>query len=77
MWEAFPLQMNDFDRYLEIELRHILDPVVVRRPPARKGRTDPAAAPAPLVIEGPAPQAIAAVEPVVVAAFPAASVRPL
>ena len=37
MWEAFLLQMNDFDRYLEFQLRRMLDPVVVTRPPRRKG----------------------------------------
>jgi hypothetical protein len=37
LWEAFLLQMNDFDRYLELQLRRMLDPVVVTRPPRRKG----------------------------------------
>src|SRR5689334_9383843 len=30
--------MNDFDLYLETELRVMLNPVVARRPPARRGR---------------------------------------
>lgn len=30
--------MNDFDRYLEFELRQILDPVVATKPPRRGGR---------------------------------------
>ena len=43
MWEAFLLQMNEFDRFLEQQLRHLLDPVVAVRPPARRraGRTRP------------------------------------
>ena len=38
MWEAFLLQMNEFDRYLEYRLRDMLDPIVEARPPARKVR---------------------------------------
>ena len=38
MWETFLLQMNDFDRFLEFRLRHMLDPVVATRPPVRRGR---------------------------------------
>ena len=38
MWEAFLLHMKDFDRFLEFELRKMLDPVVGTRPPARKRR---------------------------------------
>lgn len=38
MWDAFPLQMYDFDRSVEIGLRRMLDPVVARRPPERKKR---------------------------------------
>jgi hypothetical protein len=30
--------MNDFDRLLEMKLRHLLDPVVAGRPPARRAR---------------------------------------
>ncbi|HEY0832095.1 MAG TPA: hypothetical protein VGE99_13200 [Candidatus Dormibacteraeota bacterium] len=30
--------MNDFDRLLEIKLRHMLDPVVVAVPPMRGGK---------------------------------------
>ena len=29
--------MNDFDRFLELTLRQMLDPVVARRPPMRRG----------------------------------------
>src|SRR5260370_3379655 len=35
LWEAFLLQMNDFDRFLEVQLRKILDPVAMSPPPAR------------------------------------------
>ena len=38
MQEAFLLQMNDFDRLLETQLRHMLDPVVAIRPPVRGRR---------------------------------------
>jgi hypothetical protein len=38
LWEAFLLQMNDFDKVLELQLRHMLDPVVATRPPARGER---------------------------------------
>lgn len=38
MQEAFLLQMNDFDRQLENQLRQMLDPVVATRPPTRRGR---------------------------------------
>jgi len=46
LWEAFLLQMNDFDRYLETELRVMLNPVVARRPPTRRGRLKEAEQPA-------------------------------
>jgi len=38
LWEAFLLQMNDFDILLERKLRQMLDPVVAQRPPVRRGR---------------------------------------
>ena len=38
LWEAFLLQMNDFDRLLELKLRQMLDPVVATPPPSRRGR---------------------------------------
>lgn len=40
MREAFLLQMNDFDRYLEYKLRHMLDPVVAVQPPPRRRRAE-------------------------------------
>ena len=36
MWEAFLLQMNDFDQILELKLRQMLDPVVASPPPLRR-----------------------------------------
>ncbi len=35
MDEALLLQMNDFDRHLELGLQRMLDPVVSAEPPAR------------------------------------------
>ena len=69
MWEAFLLQMNDFDRYLEIELRLMLDPVVVRRPPTRRGRRQ-AFAPVLPVAEVLALEPIPVVESAVVVTLP-------
>jgi hypothetical protein len=39
LWEAFLIQMNDFDRYLENGLRQMLDPVVTPGAPRRRRRT--------------------------------------
>jgi hypothetical protein len=77
LWEAFLLQMNDFDRYLETELRLMLDPVVVRRPPARKAQPEPATEPAPMPIaaEELAAEPIPVVAPVVI--LPVAPARSL
>ena len=36
MWETFLIQMNDFDRYLESELRQMLDRVVDAAAPSRR-----------------------------------------
>jgi hypothetical protein len=36
LWEAFLLQMNDFDRFLERDLRRMLDPVAAVQPPPRR-----------------------------------------
>ena len=38
MWEAFLLQMDDFDRWLEFQLRRKLDAVVRAPVPARRVR---------------------------------------
>jgi hypothetical protein len=38
LWEAFLLQMDDFDRFLEFQLRRKLDALVATPAPARRGR---------------------------------------
>jgi hypothetical protein len=38
LWEAFLIQMNEFDRFLEVELRKMLDPVVATKVPGRPVR---------------------------------------
>lgn len=38
MWEPFLLQMDDFDRLLEFQLRRKLDAVVAAPVPIRRGR---------------------------------------
>jgi len=48
--EAFLLQMNEFDRFLETQLRRMLDPVVATRPPPR-GRRQKAPEPVVLAVE--------------------------
>ena len=61
--------MNEFDRFLEFELRLMLDPVVVVQPPARGGlkeRRKPVLAVVPPTIELPG-DAVGVVEPVTVA----------
>ena len=76
MREAFLIQMNDFDRLVEIELRRMLDPVVAARVPPR--RIDVVRNRAPFRLEAlaslelaPEPIPVAVVEPIV-AALPAA-----
>ena len=62
--------MNDFDRYLELNLRLMLDPVVATPPPSRKGRLSrpqkPILAIVTAAVELPA-DVIPAIEPAVVA----------
>jgi hypothetical protein len=68
LWEAFLLQMNDFDQFLELQLRHMLDPVVATSAPARRSRRTKARRPI-LAVEAPidlAVEAIPVVEPVAV-----------
>jgi hypothetical protein len=60
--------MNDFDRFLEFELRQMLDPVVT--PPAPRRRRCVKGSPL-LTIVPPEVEAIVAVEPVVVPVQPA------
>jgi hypothetical protein len=38
LWETFLLQMNDFDQFLALKLRQMLDPVVATKAPARGSR---------------------------------------
>ena len=77
MWEAFLLQMNDFDGFLELELKAMLDSVVAARPPLRTGRKK-AAKPVilPFAADVLVAEAIPVIEPAVVAR-PVAPVRPL
>ena len=75
MWEAFLLQMNEFDTVLELRLRHLLDPVVATPAPIRRGRAS-RTRPILTVITGGlqvAAEAVIAVEPVAVAVPVAAS----
>lgn len=53
MREAFLVQMNDFDRFLEASLRDMLDLVVRVQPPQRHGRNG---TPQPVVELVPAPE---------------------
>ncbi|GEM_PF-4564307 len=69
MWEAFLLQMNDFDQILELKLRHLLDPVVATTPPVRR-RSKRADKPILAIVQAsiePIAEAIPALEPVVTA----------
>ena len=40
MWEAFLIQMDDFDRLIEYQLRRKLDPIVAAPVPVRRGRAN-------------------------------------
>ena len=66
--------MNDFDRFLEFQLRRMLDPVAATPPPVRKGRHKRSREPILSVGIELAAEAIPVVEPVVsVAVVPARS----
>jgi len=67
--------MNDFDRYLETELRVMLNPVVARRPPTRRGRRKEAEQPTvPFVpVDSLVVETIPVVVPVTVPVAPARS----
>ena len=72
MREAFLLQMNDFDRFLEFELRQMLDPVVALSAP-RRGRRKSTGSPLLAVVSASIDlvvDAMPAVEPVVVPVQP-------
>ena len=67
MWEAFLIQMNDFDRFLEFELRQMLDPVVASGTPRRRRRRGANGHPLLTVVKGPLDLAVVAVvEPVAI-----------
>jgi len=68
LWEAFLIQMNDFDRFVEFELRQMLDPVVTTVAPRRRRRAKGSPL---LTIVPPQVEAIVAVEPVAVPVQPA------
>jgi len=74
LWEAFLVQMNDFDQILELKLRRLLDPIVAGLPPARRARQKPP--PPILYVErvgiALAAEAISVIEPVVTAPVTAA-----
>jgi hypothetical protein len=70
--EAFLIQMNDFDRFLEFELRQMLDPVVAMSAP-RRGRRKSSGSPLLAVVSASIDavvDAMPAVEPVVVPVQP-------
>jgi hypothetical protein len=77
LWEAFLLQMNDFDRFLELELKSMLDPVVARRPPTRRGRDKEAPAPPFPAVDTLAVEPIPVAEPLVVVTLPVAPAHSL
>jgi hypothetical protein len=58
LWEAFLLQMNDFDQFLELKLRQMLDPVVGTPAPARRRAKR---SPKPILAVEPVPAALDAV----------------
>jgi hypothetical protein len=67
LWEAFLIQMNDFDRFLEFELRQMLDPVVTSGTPRRRSRRKANGHPLLTVVKAPLGLAVeAVVEPAVV-----------
>jgi hypothetical protein len=63
LWEAFLIQMDDFDRFIEFELRQLLDPVVISGAPRRRRRAKSSPL---LTIVPPHVEAIVEAEPAVV-----------
>ncbi len=74
MDEAFLLRMNDFDRFLDTQLRRMLDPVVASRPPVMGWRRK-ASEPVVLAVEPleAAPAVVVETVPVAVVATPLTS----
>lgn len=71
MWEAFLIQMNDFDRFLEFELRQMLDPVVTSGTPRRRRGTSREEHPLLAVVKAPLDLAVEVVtEPVAIPVRP-------
>ena len=71
MWEAFLIHMNDFDGFLEFELRQILDPVVASGTPRRRIRKKANRRPLLAVVKAPLDLAVeVAVEPVPIPVSP-------
>jgi len=76
LWETFLLQMNDFDKFLDLQLRHMLDPVVATPAPPRRSRPPKARKPV-LAVQASielVPEVVPAVEPLM-ATVPVASSR--
>jgi hypothetical protein len=66
LWEAFLLQMNDFDKFLDLQLRRMLDPVVATPAPPRRNRRPKLRQPILAVVAPIELETIAVVEPMVV-----------
>jgi hypothetical protein len=62
--------MDDFDRFLEIELKSMLGAIVARRPPARRGRNGEASKPSYPAADTLAVEPIPVTEPMVVVTLP-------
>jgi hypothetical protein len=69
LWETFLIQMNDFDRYLESELRQMLDPVVDAVAPSRRTWRKDSGLPLVAVVKAPiekVAEGLPVIDPVVV-----------
>jgi hypothetical protein len=75
LWEAFLLQMNDFDQVLELKLRQLLDPVVATQAPPRGSRRRRARRPV-LSVEVPAAGLVADVASIEAVVVPIPVVTP-
>lgn len=77
MREAFLIQMNDFDRFIEFELRQMLEPVVASGAPRRRRRNS-SGSPLLAVVKAPielVAEVLPAVEPVPVPVQPVGILR--